>query len=236
MTDLDRILSQWVRLGAMFNVRPARRTPDIEQLLVDTASVIPSFARLHAMTISWLVRYYRLVCRHRLAVLACDIDDPNQSAILGYVLTAARQRSHVDHFNLAIKACRPLSKPRPLFDVYLRNSAMVALARKQADPIGKKWRLWAPPERLYEDAIRPARWVMSKNPSLQPRATFGGQLAASILVMLRNDPNHGKSESALSRTCRATRCATRNALDHLELCRVINRKRVGRTTHIVLLK
>ncbi len=236
MTDLDRLLSQWTRLGAMFNVRPARRTPDIEQLLIDTMSFIPVFARLHPMTVSWLRRYYRLVCRHRLAVLANAIDDPRQSAVLGYVLTKAKQESHVDHFNLAIKACRPLSKSQPLYDVYRRNSTMIALAKKQSEPMGKKWHLWAPPERVYEDAIRPAEWVMSKNPSLKPRADFGGKLPASILVTLQNDPDAGKSESALSRACQATRSALRDALDHLELCRLINRRRVGNTTHVLLLE
>ncbi len=235
MTDLERILSQWVRLGAMFNVSPARKTPDIEQLLIDTTSFVPSFARLHAMTISWLVRYHRLICRHRLAVLAGRIDAPESSAILGYILTVARQHSRSDHFNLAIKACRALLKPQPLFDVYRRNPAMIKLAKQQADPLSLPWGLLAPPERLYDDAIRPSEWILSKNPSLKLRATFGGQLAASILVTLSDDPDAGSSESALSRTCRATRSAIRDALEHLELCRLIDRQRVGNTTRVLLL-
>ncbi len=232
MPDLDKILAQWARLGAMFNVRMARRTPDIEQLLTDTAAAVSSFARLHAMTVSWLVRYHRLVCRHRLSVLASQIGHPKQSAALGYILTLAKEHEHVDHFNLAIKACRPLPKPQPLFDVYLRNSAMVTLAKKQAEPISKRWGLWAPSERLYTDAIRPTEWVMNKNPSLEPRAVFGGKLPASILVVLRNNPDAGQSESALSRTCRATRSSIRDALEHLELCRRIHRRRIGNVTHV----
>ena len=126
-------------------------------------------------------------------------------------------------------------KPRPLFETYRRNSAMVALARKQADPLGRQWNLWAPPEREYEDAIRPSEWIIRKNPSLKLRATFGGQLAASVLITLKCNPDAGASESGLARRCKATRCAVRDALDHLSLCQLIRRRRVGNFTHILLL-
>jgi hypothetical protein len=234
-TRLKIILSQWVRLGAMFHVRSASRTPDIETLLIDTSRVLPAFPRLFAMMVSWLVRYHRLICRHRLAALAERIETPESSAVLGYVLTAAGRLAQSDHFNLAVKLCRPLSKPQPLFNVYRRNSTMTKLARRQADPLGIAWGLWAPPERLYDDAIQPPAWVMDHNPSLKSRAMFGGQLAASILTTLKTNPGAGKSESALSRACRATRRSVRDALEHLELCRLIERQRLGVSVRISVL-
>lgn len=234
MSRLDDVLSQWTRLGAMFDVPPAEETPDLESLLLETAGLVPQSARLLAMAASWLARYRRIVCRHRLAVMVQGRSDPMGSAILGYLLTTVKHHARTDHFNRAIKVCRPLAKPQPLFDTYRRNPAMVRLAKEQTDPLAEPWGLWTPPERLYNDAIRPPDWVMERNPSLQPRALFGGQLTASILVTLQADPAAGKSESALSRACQATRCALRDALDHLELCRLIHRQRTGNTTPITL--
>lgn len=235
LNPLDTLLSRWVRLGAMFNVSAAAQTPDIEMLLIASARILPEEARLFAMTVSWLARYHRLVCRHRLAAVAEGISDPVHSATLGYVLSAAGRYARTDHFNLAVKGCRPLSTPQPLYHAYQRNSRMVELARQEAEPLGVSWGLWTPSERLYEDVIQPAAWVMKRNPSLRYRAFFGGQLAGSILATLKANPEAGRSESALSRACRATRCSVREALEHLELCRLIDRRRVGASAGIVSL-
>jgi hypothetical protein len=223
---LDKIISRWVRLGAAFGATPARKTPDIEQLLVGTAWVMPQFARLHSMMISWLVRYDRLVCRHRLAALARRIESPQQSAALGLTLTLCRNHAESDHFNQAIKACKPLDPPMPLFDIDRQNEKFIALAKKLSCPEGHRWGLWTPQERLYDDAIRPHSWIMTKNPSLHKRAIFSGKLPASILVTLESDPSSGQSESALARACGATRNAIRDALDHLELCQFVQRRTV----------
>ncbi|MDP6544402.1 MAG: hypothetical protein QGH60_10450 [Phycisphaerae bacterium] len=225
MSDaLGKVLSGWVRLGAAFSVPTARKTPDIEQLLVETARVMPQFARVHSMMISWLVRYRRLVCRHRLAVLAERIESPEQSAALGLTLTLARNCAESDHFNLAIKACKPFAPPIPMFHIDRQNDKFIALAGKLSCKEGRQWGLWTPQERLYDDAIRPHSWIMQKNPSLHNRAIFSGKLPASILVTLEDDPSTGRSESALARACGATRNAVRDALDHLELCQLVQRK------------
>jgi hypothetical protein len=227
VNDLDAIFAKWTRLGALFGARPFPTTPDVEQLLIATARAIPSAARLHAMAVSWLVRYHRLVCRHRLAAMAWELEAPQVSAILGHVLASAKRAGRTRHFNLAIKACRPLETPIPLFDAYRDNPALAEVARSQTDAIGRTWGLWGKPERLYEDAIRPAPWVMSNNPSLTDRAMFSGGLAASVLVMLEQDADAGRSELALARSCRASRSSIRDALDHLELCQLIVRRRSG---------
>lgn len=234
MSDLDAIQVCWTRLGAMFNVKPASRTPDIESLLLDTARVIPQQARLFAMTASWLVRYHRLICRHRLAALVDVLGEPTASATVGYLLSTVRHHTHSDHFNLVLKRCKPLGKPIPLYNTYRRSPALAAIAKDTCDPIAQPWGLFAPPERLYDDALRPSDWIMRHNPSLRRRAIFNGQLAASILVTLEVNPETGRSESALARACLATRCAVRDALDHLELCQFIVRNRVGNTAPILL--
>jgi hypothetical protein len=232
--DIDTIQARWARLGALFNVKPSSRTPDIECLLLDTARVIPQRARLFAMSASWLVHYHRLVCRHRLAALVDTLHEPATSATIGYLLSTVRHCTHTDHLNLVLKRCEPLGTPMPLYDAYRRSSALTAIAKDMCDPLAQPWGLFAPPERLYDDALRPGNWIMRHNPSLRRRALFNGQLAASILVTLEADPATGQSESALARACGATRCAVRDALDHLELCQFIVRNRVGNTAPILL--
>jgi hypothetical protein len=226
-SDIDHLFSQWARLGALFEIQPSRTTPDVERLLIATAGAIPASARLHAMAVSWLGRHDRLVCRHRLAVLASQLHSRLSSAVLGHVLSAARRVGRTRHFNLPVKACQPLETPRPLFDAYRGNPALIELARSQTDEIGRTWGLWGPGDRHYDDAIRPAEWIMTNNPALMPRALFSGGLAASILVTLDETPRAGESELALARACGATRSSVRDALDHLELCRRISRERSG---------
>jgi hypothetical protein len=205
---------------------------DTPVLLIDTAAVVPQFARLHSMTVSWLLSYEKLVCRHRLAVQAREMTSPLQSATLGYTLSMVRDIGSTAHFNLAINACESLSEPQPLFDVYSKNPRLQDVARDSSTPLAKKWGLWAPEDRLYTDAIRPTVWIMSNNPSLKSRAIFQGKLQATIMETIKADPDAGKSESSLARACGATRVAVRDALDHLELCRLITRQRAGHSVSI----
>jgi hypothetical protein len=234
MDDATDIFSRWARLGAMFDVRPARRSPDVERLLVDTAEALGGAARLLGMAVTWLGRYASLVCRHRLAALAAGIAAEPTSAALGYILTLAKTEGQLAHFNLAIKQCRPVRPARPLYDVYHASPALSELSRRQSDPLAKQWGLWAPPERRYLDAIRPTPWILEHNASLRLRALLGGQLSASIVATLQDDPQAGRSESELARACLATRKATREALDQLELGQIIQRQQQGRAVRIQL--
>lgn len=234
MNDLERIQSQWTRLGAMFSVQPSRKTPDLEDLLIETARWVPGSARLFAVATSWLIQYGRLICRHRLVARIERESDPLTLATMGYMLSLVRDHTGKDHFNGARKKCSPLTQPRPLFNTYTQSEGLARLAKKQSDPLSKRWGLYSPPERLYTDALRPASWVMQTNPTLHYRAIFSGQLTASILVHLQIEPASGKSESALARVLHATRVALRDALDQLELCQLISRQRSQRCVEITL--
>jgi hypothetical protein len=156
--------------------------------------------------------------------MANRIEIPKQSAALGFTLSLARKQSGSDHFNYAIKRCRPLAEPQALFEIDRQNEKLIELAKRYSCELGKQWGVWAQEERLYDDAIRPTDWIMQKNPSLKTRAVFGGKLQASILATLEVSPQAGRSESALARACLATRKAIRDALDHLELCQLVARK------------
>jgi hypothetical protein len=66
--DLDIVAAGWTRLGVMLNVTPARHTPDLERLILDTARIASSNSRLFLLAASWLARYGDYVARHATAV------------------------------------------------------------------------------------------------------------------------------------------------------------------------
>ncbi|MEX1017280.1 MAG: hypothetical protein WD534_03010 [Phycisphaeraceae bacterium] len=231
---LQKVFADWAKLGVLYGVTPTRRTPDVEALLLRTAEVLPTFARLLPTTVTWLAQYERLVCRHRLARLAGDITEAEVSAALGLVLDFARQHTQSDHLNIAIAVCRPADEGRPLFAIDQRSAAFKRLAEAQASTTARRWNLWTPAPTLKPDAIRPATWLMKRNPTLRYRAIFGGNLRVSILVTLLADPEAGRSESALARACGVTRKAVREALDHLAFCGLVSREADGARTRAVL--
>lgn len=225
--EVEPILRQWTRLGILFNAPAAEQTPDIERLLLNTASVLSEMPRLLPTCLSWLVRYDRLVCRHRIAGLAAELGQTDASATLGLMLEFAKAYANTDHFNLAIKCCKPVQTSKPLFTVDRLSSSLASLAEKNCSLVGQRWGLWCEDVSLKDDAVRPLAWVMEQNPSLQWRAIFGGNLRASILEVLSTDEEAGQSESLLARRCHATRKAVREALDHLEFCRLVFRQSVA---------
>lgn len=231
--SINLLLSRWAKVGAMYNVMPSRKSPDLELLLIDTARHIPGFSRLLPMTVTWLTSYFRLICRHRLAHMTRSLQDPSSHAILGLLLDTVRQSGSIDHFNAVIQDCRALEVPRPLFDTDCVSKHFIDMAHQRSCAIGKTWGLWHQDIQLKTDAIRPPDWIMNKNPSYQIRAIFKGNLRSSILVLLKHNPDTGASESALSRACGATRKAVREALDHLEFCRMVQRQVIGNHCRIV---
>ena len=229
---LQSVVSDWGRLGILFNVPLAERTPDIEPLLIRTAEVLPNHARLLPAVTTWLGHYERMVARHRLAAIAGRIERRDVSASLGLLLDLGARISQTDHLSSAIAACRAAATPGPLFLVDRRSEAMSRLARDSACDIALRWGLWTPRPATKTDAIRPASWIVRTNPELRWRAVFGGNLRASLLACLKASPAAGRSESALAAACGATRKALRDALDHLQLCGLISRERSARRTVI----
>ena len=209
MTTIDNLLKQWARLGIVFNV------------------MLPEVPRLLPACVTWLIRYDRLVCRHRLAGFVSTIPDTEVSATMGFLLSSVKEFSGTDHFNLIIKTCRPLKKKKPLFTIDRMSEQLSQLSQNSSSPLSRQWGLWCQAIRLKDDAIRPLSWIMQQNPSLRPRALFSGNLRASILETLSRDRQAGQSESLLARRCHATRKAVRESLDHLEFCQLILRSTVA---------
>ena len=235
---LDSVAARWSRLGAMVNVKPAARTPDVERLLLDTARVASANSRLFILAASWLAQYGDYVAKHRLARLARDELESEDRPTLGFLLEWAKDRGHSNgsRFNLAIDACGSAQDHRPLLDIERRNSLFTRLAEQRASVLSRKWGRWTTDFDIKKDALRPAAWIAKHNPSLVERALTGGDLLASVLAECEADANAIDSEAELARRCGASRPAVRSAIRRLELAGRVHMLRTRRNHEIHLPK
>ncbi len=236
--SLDNTIALWTRLGVLFGSRPARTTPDMEHLLLDTARLAPSNARLFYLAVTWVSQYGNFVARHRLKHLVEEKLSPEDHPVLGLLLKLAAKHGASRELLIAADVCRKAQKPQPLFGVHCDSPELKRIARNHACREGLAWNLWVPDQLPKLDALRPARWVIQKNPTYLDRIVRKGDLRCSILLTLQHDVPNGRveSETALARLCSANRIAVRHALDDLEREGCALRKKVPqrRRTAIVL--
>ena len=231
LTASDNLTPQWARLGALFNVIPAPRSPDLERLLLDTVRQVPDNSRLFSMAATWLSQYATYVARHRLLHMVRAELEPDWRPHMGLLLETVADWSGFKLFASIVAACEPAERPQPLFSVQRQNQALWKLSQRHASELSKKWNLWMPPFEPKLDALRPPEWVLAMNPTLRDRADFRGDLRASIVEELRRNPSAGQSESALARACVATRVAVRHSLAQLQLTgRIVRQLQQNRVT------
>ncbi len=218
-TTHDKLLRDWARLGSLFGVNPSRETPDLERLLLQTASEIPSNARLLPVIATWLTVYGDSVARHRLARLIRDELPVEHQPALGLLLETAIAQGAPAGLRVAAKACEATDTARPLHIVRQGNDSLSRIAKETASELSLRWGVWAPEIELKADAVRPASWVLDRNPVLRDRIIRKGDLRASILASLRWDTpgRSAPSVQSISRLTGATRTAVRAALDALTL-------------------
>ncbi|MGA2439736.1 MAG: hypothetical protein ABSH08_02145 [Tepidisphaeraceae bacterium] len=225
--NVNRVISQWARLGAMFNVSASRQDVDLERLLLDTTRHAAANSRLIILAVTWLAKYGQYVAKHRLAHLIRHELEKEHQATMGLMLDLAREKgtNNSHRFNQAINACAPADVQRPLLDVDQRNDFFVRTVRANASALSLKWGRWMEDFELKNDAIRPAQWIVKHNPAMRWRGDYKGDLRASILAELDTNPDAASSESALARTCGATRTAVRDALRQLEMAGRVSQQR-----------
>lgn len=185
------IAAQWSRLGVVSKVRPSRQTPDLERLLIDTATYIPDNPPLFVMSVAWLCLYGSLVAKHRLAQMASKLEDANALAVLGLLLDTVGTMCLTHDFDIVTSVCRPAPVPLPLFSMDLAHQGSTQLARLHASRISRRWNLWVRAIKPRVDAVRPFGWIVKKNPSL---LEFAGDLRASALACLQDDSPSRVSE------------------------------------------
>jgi hypothetical protein len=205
----------WARLGVMINVQSARATPDLEQLLLDTALLAPFNVRMFLLGATWLHHFYPYVAGHRLARLVRDDLPEDARPTLGLMLDWAGRIKFKD----AIQACSDSipQSGRPLSDAQNRMPILRRQAEQDANPFSRKWGRWISDDamQMKHNAIRPRAWVARSNPTLAARSTLD-DVAASILAECRRGATiDGVVE--VSRLIGASRLATDRALKVLEL-------------------
>jgi hypothetical protein len=232
----DRVIAQWARAGAMFGVDAASACPDLERLLLATAAHARDDSRLFIMAFTWLCRFGDLVAKHRLRRLIIDQLPREHWPVLGLLFDLVRHRTKSPRFNAVVKTCAQaaLPEPRPLFDIEARLTATHQIVQRDAVGESRTWHLWVRPIERKDDALRAPEWIIAQNPSWRIRAELKGDLRASILVELEQDPAAGGSELELARRTGATRAAVRSALAGLQLAGHIERETAGlcRTTRL----
>jgi len=224
---IGHLIRQWTRLGVTFAARPASRTPDLERLILDTARHAHANARLWIMAITWLCRYSDCTAKHRLKALALDELEARHLPTFGLMLETIREKSGTRRFDSLIEWCPAAAEPDHLFDIARITPTTAKLSREKASKTSIRWGRWAEDFDLKNDALKSARWIIENNPSFRYRMIYKGNLRASILAELENNPGSGRSESELSRACGSSRPAIVAALRDLEQAGFIRQKSEG---------
>lgn len=217
-TVAHNLSSLWSRAGVLFNVPPARsRGPlDLEQLLVDTARECPADPRLFIEAVTWLTQYSTFVAAHRLKRLALEQLEAEDQATLGLLIETAVEHGAQKYLRKTVTTgLATAPEPGPLFDVdrdWLKHTL-----ESDATALSKAWGRWCQEIELKPDTLRPADWILTKNPSFRERAVRKGDLRSSILETLQRDVDEAVSELELARLCEATPVAVRTALAELML-------------------
>ena len=212
----NSIESRWAALGVLFNCAPARSAPDIERLLIESASELPKNPRLFSLIATWLAIYGHCVARHRLARLITDECAREDRAALGLLIEEGVRLGGPRDLRIAVERCEPDVSPRPLFNVQSERRSLWSIAESAASDVSRKWGVWAPEAELREDAIRPVAWLLKRVPACRERLVRKGDLRCSIVEALRLDfEGVASSVAALARACGATRVGLERALDAL---------------------
>lgn len=205
------ISAEWRRVGAGFSVSPAAYPVDIEALVGRTAKQAPADHRLFFVAASWLGVHHTLVDMRRLGRTLENLDELG-SAVAGAMLSVANEAAASDRLLAAQRHCRPLGKPRVLFDRIAANTVLAAFAREQALPLFSRWGLWHDEISSKTAAIRPVRWILEHCPELRIRALIGASLEGEIVEALRQK---SRSIAELARATGATYAATHEAVTRL---------------------
>jgi len=221
MTKIDehKVITRWAKAGVLFNVKPVKASPDPERLLLDTARLCHANARLFTLAVAWLAVYGTYIARHRLKHLIIQELETQCRPVLGLIIDTAVAAGACRELRTATEPCEPATEAGPLFNVDKENSVYAALVEQTATPLSRKWKRWIQPFELQQDALRPATWILNRNPQYRDRALRKGDLRCSIVEVLKRDTPDGfvSSESELARLCSANRIAVRRAIDDLAI-------------------
>jgi hypothetical protein len=207
-----RVAAEWARAGGGFMVEPATYPIDLEQLVGRTAVAAPKDYRALSVATTWLAQHSELVDVRRLGKVAIALEEL-PSAILGAMIEIARETStSADRLKSAQRHCRPLQKPRALFDRTDSNPVLRRFAKEGSLPAFEAWGLWQDELSLKFDALHPIGWILEHCPELRLRALYGPGLEAEVVQALERGP---ATIAAMARELDASYSATHAAVTRL---------------------
>jgi hypothetical protein len=147
MTDneRDRLYAAWRRLGVNFSGKSCPDMVEVEPLVLATAAAASADERLIICAVSWLARYHSFVDGRRLSELTRDAA-PTVRSYLGLMLSLAIEvpegAGRAPQFETALTYCKPLRKPRAMYDNIEALPAFRDWARTNSLPLYRRWGLW----------------------------------------------------------------------------------------------
>ena len=206
------LMSEWARLGVLFNTAPATYRIDLEDLIVRTAGFARMDERLFVMAASWLAEHHQLLDARRLG-RKLDSQLGTVSAVVGAVLTLALEGApSATQLRAAVKHCEPLTGKQPLYVMLLAYPRVLELVKQEALPLYEKWGFWHNDAVLKLNAVRPISWIWHKCPEMRLRALVGTGLEAEILELVYDS---AYTVTQLARRTEATYAAVHEAASRL---------------------
>ncbi len=211
--ERDRLAAEWARAGGGFMAEPATYAIDLEHLIGRTAVAAPRDYRALAVATTWITQHSQLVDIRRLGKVASELEAV-PSAIFGAMIEIASEASSaVERLRPVQRHCRPLRKPRALFDRTDANPVLRKFAKEETLPAFEAWGLWQDELTLKFDALRPVSWILEHCPELRLRALYGPGLEAEVMHVLERG---SATIAAIARKVDASYSATHAAVTRLQ--------------------
>jgi hypothetical protein len=224
--EVDWLYAAWRRLGVNFSVTPCTDIVEAEPLILATAAVKGADERLTICAVSWLARYHAFVDGRRLSELARDAT-PTVRSYLGMMLSLAIEApdgaGRAPQYEAALAHCKPLRRPRALYDNIEALPAFREWARKHGLPVYRRWGFWHDDVTLKLVSVHPLARIL-KVPELRARALCGPSIEAAFMARTMDRITNARS---LSRDIGVSYAAAHAAVERLVGRGLLLRRRNG---------
>jgi len=212
--EVNRLYAAWRRLGVNFSVASCTDMVEVEPLILATATVAGADERLTTCAISWLARYHSFVDGRRLSELTRD-STPSVRSYLGIMLSLAIEApdgaGRAPQYEAALAHCKPLRRPRALYDNIEALPAFRDWARTHSLPVYRRWGFWHDDVTLKLVSVHPLARIL-KVPELRARALCGPSIEAAFIAHAMDRITNARS---LSRDIGVSYAAAHAAVERL---------------------
>jgi hypothetical protein len=201
-------------LGVNFSVSPGAEMVEVEPLMLATAAVAGADERLTICAISWLARYHSFVDGRRLSELTRNSTSTVRSYLgimLSLAIEAPEGAGRAPQYEAALAHCKPLRRPRALYDNIEALPAFREWVRTHGLPVYRRWGFWHDDVTLKLASINPLARIL-KVPELRARALCGPSIEAAFLAHAMDGITNARS---LSRDIGVSYAAAHAAVERL---------------------